>query len=643
MAIRGNFTQANFDALIASEGLRDKLNLPATATYSEALLYFQTINTLDINNVDALNVSQQTIHDSFNWVEEVDGNLFLQNNSNLDDLSFLSNLTRVGGRLYLYGLSNDFRSLAGLDNLTSIGGDFYMNSNVNLSDTSALSNLNSIGGYSDLTIYAYSTAITNLDWLSGVTLKAGDDVNLFLSNANLSNVDGAENMTVDFAATVGGNSDGVYFYLNGNENVTKIPVPIFSTPSESYLRFNINGCNVANLFNIPQDVYIGDSYLYEGFSEDLTFNDLGCTLNTTQLGILRTQLLDQGYSYYVALWDAAYPDGKTDCASIINPDLTPDPFAFTSSTDQEPGATIESNTVTLQGFDGSLTLTITGGSDVSYSLNGGAFVTYNPSFKPTISSGTTLQLKAVVPNQLNTGETIYVQLGFGIAGWYISTTANETPMVVNPIPDQSFDVNGTWSYDISEVFEDAEAHVLTYSILNGPRGLKLTGTTLSGVWTLSDIGDYSVSLIATDELNAIGVDVFSLKIGQAIEPLPQLEEQVAANTLAIQQLTDTVEELTTKVSDLEARVTTLETFHPTQNEPLYLGEVFSFGTNWFTLEGDFAIQLPQGVHIELNTHQAEGVYQRQVRQANFNGTHTFVQYDGDNIPGVSHDTDVYII
>src|SRR5690606_12016608 len=99
------------------------------------------------------------------------------------------NCTEISGGLYISG--NDINDLSPLSNLTSVGGKLYIsfNSNSNLTNLDGLSNLTSVGG--DLEI-SYNSSLTNLDGLSNLTSVGADLVIYF--NYSLTDISGLENI-----------------------------------------------------------------------------------------------------------------------------------------------------------------------------------------------------------------------------------------------------------------------------------------------------------------------------------------------------------------------------------------------------------------------------------------------------------------
>ncbi len=99
------------------------------------------------------------------------------------DLSPLSQLTSVGGKLfiyYTYGLQN----LTGLHNLTTVGGDLRIDNAYGLTDISALGNVTSIGGTLEL---RQNYGLSSLSGLGSVASIGGD---LLVSGNGLTSLDG---------------------------------------------------------------------------------------------------------------------------------------------------------------------------------------------------------------------------------------------------------------------------------------------------------------------------------------------------------------------------------------------------------------------------------------------------------------------
>jgi|GEM_PF-2071340 len=101
---------------------------------------------------------------------EVPGNLTIgyqdgsSSYSNITDLSPLSNITTIGGNLYI-SRNSQLQNLEGLNNLTNVGSFFYLLRNAQLQNTDGLSNLTNIGGY----LYIIqNTSLTDISGLSNI-------------------------------------------------------------------------------------------------------------------------------------------------------------------------------------------------------------------------------------------------------------------------------------------------------------------------------------------------------------------------------------------------------------------------------------------------------------------------------------------
>lgn len=101
-----------------------------------------------------------------------------------------------------------------------------------------------------------------------------------------------------------------------------------------------------------------------------------------------------------------------------NLDLTPDTFSFSSLTDAEPGSIIESDSVTVGGFDGQLNIAA---SDGEFQVNGGNWVT-----SASISAGDTLKARLTAPNNFATSASVTIDINDVSATFSITTRAQDT-------------------------------------------------------------------------------------------------------------------------------------------------------------------------------------------------------------------------
>lgn len=101
-----------------------------------------------------------------------------------------------------------------------------------------------------------------------------------------------------------------------------------------------------------------------------------------------------------------------------NLDLTPDTFSFSSLTDAEPGSVIESETITVSGFDGQLNISASAGE---FQVNGGNWVT-----SASISAGDTLKARLTAPNNFATAASVTIDINDVSAAFSITTRAQDT-------------------------------------------------------------------------------------------------------------------------------------------------------------------------------------------------------------------------
>src|SRR5690606_1131249 len=117
--------------------------------------------------------------------------LSISSNSQLTNLDGLSNLTQIGGYLYIVN-NSQLTNLDGLSNLTQIGGYLYIQNNAVLENLDGLSALESING--DLVIFnnAVLTDISGLQNIDPATILPNTyglyiQYNPLLSVCNLDN------------------------------------------------------------------------------------------------------------------------------------------------------------------------------------------------------------------------------------------------------------------------------------------------------------------------------------------------------------------------------------------------------------------------------------------------------------------------
>ena len=195
---------------------------------------------------DGITFSTQAEIDNFQTnypgCTEIEGDVEI-NGEDINNLNGLSVLTTIGGYLqigdYHFSTNLDMTSLAGLENLTSIGGDLVIRRNNSLINLTELENITSIEG--ELRIVE-NFSLTGLTGLHNITSIAGNlwiDCNFLMNNLsglnnltyigeelwiqlfNLTNLNGLNNLT-----SIGGNLSIISCYdllsLSGLENLISI-------------------------------------------------------------------------------------------------------------------------------------------------------------------------------------------------------------------------------------------------------------------------------------------------------------------------------------------------------------------------------------------------------------------------------------
>jgi hypothetical protein len=142
----------------------------------------------------------------------ITGNLYIQS-TELKSLAGLENLTSVGGYLGIGGNAS-LISLNGLNNLTSVGGHLSVSNNCTLKNLSGLENITSIGS---LEIYN-NASITSLCGIEGI-ISIGDLE--IMNNAVLTSLSSLENIT-SIGRDVGISNNAALTNLSGLENITSI-------------------------------------------------------------------------------------------------------------------------------------------------------------------------------------------------------------------------------------------------------------------------------------------------------------------------------------------------------------------------------------------------------------------------------------
>ena len=528
MAIRGNFTQANYDVLIASQALRTSLGVPSGATFEEVRNFFTTIDDIELLS----SVTQADADGALNWITEVDGNFrinFLS--TGIVNVDFLSNVTRITGTLQLS--NSDIRTIPTTDvdlaNLASLGS--FSMSQCHHIENVTFSSLQTYGSHGGGSIRSNG----------GLQTIVFSDTATYASSQRISWGNNRQLHTISIRGFTG------RINMNfGDNNLSTLNL----NPALNPAGFDITRNNFNDLYWInadaTYDVVNMASALNAAALEEQGYNALGCAPNDS---VWANALRNDGYGFYLSLWEIEYPDGRTDCVNPSFDDLQPNVFTFATTTNAQQNAVVTSNVAEITGFDDQLQVRVLGGINTLISVNGGAFV--DTSTEPLISSGDTIQLKSNAPATLNTSVGVHVAVGLTSAVWTISTAANVGPMVVAPLPDYTVEVEDTFDVDVSGVFTDPEHPNLVFELLNAPPSLKIADDHIVGTLTLNDLGTWNAFLQATDDEGAKGLDAFTIEVDinrddikeliQEVEEINEEENETAATLQALQEQVNRLE------------------------------------------------------------------------------------------------------
>jgi hypothetical protein len=165
-------------------------------------------------------------------VTSVGGWLQIQYNDSLTSLTGLENVTSIGGTLTI-GHNNVLTSLTGLDNVTSIGGGLSILNNNALNSLIGLDNVASIGG--TLTI-GHNNVLTSLTGLDNLT-SIGGSLSV-IGNDTLTSLTG-----LDAVTSIGGNLMIMQNIALTNCEVVSICTYLANPNAITFINNNATGCN----------------------------------------------------------------------------------------------------------------------------------------------------------------------------------------------------------------------------------------------------------------------------------------------------------------------------------------------------------------------------------------------------------------
>jgi len=148
-------------------------------------------------------------------------------------------------------------------------------------------------------------------------------------------------------------------------------------------------------------------------------------------------------------------------------DREPDPIAFQTITNAEPGSVVISNSQTISGIDTSAAISITGGF---YSLNGGSFT----SASGTVVNGTTVRLKQTASTSFYTSTNAKLKLGTPAASYAFKVTTRK----IDTVPD---------------AFTFAPRTEAAFSSIQTSEPTTITGMEAAAAISVSSGGSYSIN------------------------------------------------------------------------------------------------------------------------------------------------------
>lgn len=110
-------------------------------------------------------------------------------------------------------------------------------------------------------------------------------------------------------------------------------------------------------------------------------------------------------------------------------DVAPDPFTFVDLTSQELNTLVTSNSVTVNGFDGPLTVTVTGQGSPQIRIGSGSWATSG-----NINPGQSLTVRLTTSPSYSTAHVATVNLGTFSTNWSTTTKANDPCAEPTPPP-----------------------------------------------------------------------------------------------------------------------------------------------------------------------------------------------------------------
>ena len=198
---------------------------------------------------------------------------------------------------------------------------------------------------------------------------------------------------------------------------------------------------------------------------------------------------------------------KRDISPEQEPDNRPDAFTFPITNDIPLNTLVESNVVTVENFDNSIEVLISGDSTGEFRINMGAWGTTG-----SVSSGDTLQLRVTASDTPNRHVSVGINIGRYSTNWRAVTAVNAIPIVVMPTLETTLEVGNSVNIPLTGIFSDVESSIFSYTVDPLPTSLSVVGDAIVGTPNWNDIGETEVTITARDEHGGVTTDEFLMII-----------------------------------------------------------------------------------------------------------------------------------
>lgn len=143
--------------------------------------------------------------------------------------------------------------------------------------------------------------------------------------------------------------------------------------------------------------------------------------STVQVRLMSASTFGTARSATVTIGDGA---SSVWTVTTLTQDTTPNAFSFTDQVGVPPNSVIDSNSVVVDGFAGSVPISISGDGSPAFSVNGGSFIQSG-----SVSSGDSVRLRLQSSPEYSTGRSATVTIGTLSDTWSVVTETYVPPPV----------------------------------------------------------------------------------------------------------------------------------------------------------------------------------------------------------------------